>query len=105
MSADRTTAWDNNKVADLLFGPSGGMAIWVRREEGAGRACVRKAGDPAQTAMDLAALKIAFDRLIESIAAAEGITPDQLSRMVRVAETEMSGLTDHATRIKPGDKR
>lgn len=100
---DRTQAFDNNAVADALFGPDGGMAIWVRREEVEGRACVRRGGDLVQACMDIAAIHRATDALTDSLARMYEVDPKTMRDMVHAARTEMDAKMDfhHVTRIKP----
>jgi CO/xanthine dehydrogenase Mo-binding subunit len=99
---DRAATWDKNSGIDRIFGTAGGMAVWVRREEGAGRAAVRGGtSDLVQTSMDLAAMTIALERLMTDLAASLGMAVDDLRRMVAIAADTMHPIIEHATRIKP----
>ena len=101
INQDRVSTWDENKTAEALFGPDGGVAVWVRREEVLARAVLRGGGDLVQAAMDIASLRMGIEKLIETIAAHHGVMPAQLEHMAGLAEETMRPATAHAARIMP----
>lgn len=98
---DKVTTWEANAVADTLFGPEGGIAVWVRRPEIGARAAVRRAGDLVVLATEVAAMLGATSSLAAGLAKQHGITFDEFMEMVEKAGEVLQPITGHAVRIKP----
>jgi len=104
MGQDRAAEWDNQKTADDLFGSGGGMAVWVRNDEHAPRACVRKGGDLAESAINVGLLIVGVDKLVASIAELHGVTADQVRSMAELAIKEYAPHLEHVARVMPKNR-
>lgn len=96
---DRSATWDENLKADQLIG-GGGIAVWVPRGEAA-RARINSGADFVTVVTELANLRVGFETLLASVAAAHGVTKRDLQGVVDQAYRVVKPMTDHATRITP----
>lgn len=103
---DRVTSWDTNRRADKLFGPKGGVAVWVRNDDhevGLGPRCAIRHGsdDPYKAAIALAELLLGVDQLTESLCQMHGWDRETMGKMVVDAADRLRPHLQSATRIKP----
>ena len=100
---DRVSTWRTNERADGLFGPAGGLAVWVRRDDldtmGARAAARHGPTDPIECAMLLAQLRIGLDKLRTSLCAAQGWDAGTMAKMEADAADVLRPRLDSAARI------
>lgn len=99
---DRVDTFGSNEAARSLFGPEGGLAVWVRREELSGRVHINGIvqGDPIQTVSELAALRVCLEGLTERLAEYHGVAPTNFSESIEIAADVIRSKTDSVMRIK-----
>lgn len=97
---DRASTWDVNRLADVMIG-AGGIAVWVRRGEGAARARLRFGGDFQTVVMELAHLRVGLDELLASMAQKHNVPLKDLRGVVDAAYRTLKDHTESVTRITP----
>jgi len=106
---DRVGTWDANQAADALFGPKGGIAVWVKHDEptlGARSSLRKLSGDFVECAMMLAQLEIGLDDTIDVICRANDWDPEVLLEAKGKAKAHMRPLIEHTAKLtRPGGGR
>lgn len=94
---DSAGTWDKQEHASTLLGDKGGMALWVRRDEGLPRSAVRFGGDIVTCLTELAALQMGLDKITSDIAQVHGIDLVDFKGMVGIAHNELTKHTIEGT--------
>lgn len=102
---DRSPIWDRANAADVLFGPEGGMAIFVRTGDVGAVGAMRgmDSSDVMANAINVACVSITLEDMTTAIATALKIEPEEFREIVAVARRELKQRVSLCARLKKAE--